>query len=174
MRQRLSFIALLFVPAAAHGQYYGGYGYSYHSSTLEEGVQRGAADIVRSYGLANLLSSQGAKEFEAARSQYLDNEYKATTNYFEVRRYSAEQRRANDTRPLSMEQWSNTSGWPSNRHPNNSRPRSSIRLPAASTGPLRCENLSTTPSAAISNGFFKTERPAMPPMAKSRRLARRS
>jgi hypothetical protein len=100
------FFAVLLVPAAAQGQYYGGwYSGPHHSSTLEEGVERGAADIVRSYGMASLLSSQGAKEFEAARSQYLDNEYKATTNYWELRRYVAEQRRALFMRPLSMEQY---------------------------------------------------------------------
>src|SRR5205823_12160741 len=77
----------------------------HHSSTLEEGIERGAADIVRSYGMASLLNSQGAKEFEAARSQYLDNQYKATTNYWELRRYVAEQRRSFFMHPLSMDQY---------------------------------------------------------------------
>ena len=62
MTARILLLLPLFIPAVVQGQYYGGYGY--HSSTLEEGVQRGAADLVRSYGMANLLNSQAAQQFE--------------------------------------------------------------------------------------------------------------
>jgi hypothetical protein len=63
-------------------------GYSYHASTAEEGIQRGFADVVRSQGMANLYNAQAATEVEKARSAYLDNQYKATQTYFEMRRYN--------------------------------------------------------------------------------------
>src|SRR5262245_16429695 len=68
---RLAAILLLLVPS---GVVFGQWGYSYHSSTLEEGVQRGFADVVRSQGMANLYNAQAAGQFESARSQYLDNQ----------------------------------------------------------------------------------------------------
>src|SRR5207237_8747656 len=58
-----------------------------------------------SCGIVHLQNSQPAQQFERVRIQYLDNLCRATHNYFELRRYSAEQRRAMDTRPLSMDQY---------------------------------------------------------------------
>src|SRR5262245_21051469 len=81
------------------------WGYDYHSSTLEEGVQRGFADVVRSQGMANLYNAQAATEAQKARSSYLDNQYKATQTYFEMRRYNTEARRAERSSPLSTEQY---------------------------------------------------------------------
>src|SRR5438874_11612924 len=101
MTSRISLCVLFFIPGGVQAQY----DYGYHSSTLEEGVQRGAADIVRSYGRASVVRSKGAEEFEAGRSQYHDNEYKATTNYCELRRYVAKQRRSLFMHPLSMDQY---------------------------------------------------------------------
>jgi hypothetical protein len=96
-------------PSLAGAQYYGGPGGSWFqptfSSTLEEGVQRGYADIVRSRGMANLMNSQAAKEYELARREYLDNRLKATQTYFEMRRYNQEARAAERSSPLSMEQY---------------------------------------------------------------------
>jgi hypothetical protein len=91
------------VPAAALQAQWGDYGY--HSSTLEEGVQRGYADVVRSYGMANLLNSKAATEFEQARKSYIENQMRATQTYFEMRRYNTEARRAARSTPLSMEQY---------------------------------------------------------------------
>jgi len=79
--------------------------YSYHASTLEEGVQRGFADVVRSQGKANLYNAQALTEAQKARSAYLDNQYKATQTYFEMRRYNTEARRSERSSPLSTEQY---------------------------------------------------------------------
>jgi hypothetical protein len=68
-------------------------------------VQRGYADVVRSYGMANLLNSQAMNQVEQARKQYIENQVKATQAYFELRRYVAEARHAEQPMPLSMEQY---------------------------------------------------------------------
>jgi len=102
---RFAALLLVLVPGvAAHAQYYGGY-YGNFSSTLEEGVQRGYADVVRSYGMANLLNSQAMNNVEQARKQYIENQVKATQAYFELRRYTAEARHAERPMPLSLEQY---------------------------------------------------------------------
>jgi hypothetical protein len=109
---RLAIICIVLAPAAAaQGQvfdnyfdgYGGGYGYSYHSSTAEEGIQRGYADIVRSQGMANLLNSKAAKEWEQARKDYIDNRLRATQTYFEMRRVNEDYRASQRSSPLSME-----------------------------------------------------------------------
>lgn len=103
-----SLLFFLVLATRAQGQYYDGYGtgaYSYHASTAEEGVQRGYADIVRSQGMANLLNSQAAKEWEGARKEYIDNRLRATQTYFEMRRVNAEYQNANRPSPLSMESY---------------------------------------------------------------------
>jgi hypothetical protein len=101
--------AAMACPVPVHAQYYGGPGGSWYqpsySSTLEEGAQRGYADIVRSRGMANLMNSQAAKEYELARREYLDNRLKATQTYFEMRRYNQEARAAERSSPLSTEQY---------------------------------------------------------------------
>jgi hypothetical protein len=98
---RLALILVMLVPSGVFAQW----GYSYHSSTLEEGIQRGFADVVRSQGMANLYNAQAASQFQQARSQYIDNQYKATQTYFEMRRYNTEARRAERSAPLSTEQY---------------------------------------------------------------------
>ena len=104
MSLRLIAIALLLIPVVSlFAQWDSGNGY--HSSTLEEGVQHGFADIVRSQGMANLYTAQAATEAQKARSAYLDNQYKATQTYFEMRRYNTEARRAERSPPLSTEQY---------------------------------------------------------------------
>ncbi len=65
-----------------------------HSSTLEEGVQRGRADLVRSAGMYNVMTSEAAKNWEDARSKYFDNRMKWTKTYFEMRQYNREYRAA--------------------------------------------------------------------------------
>lgn len=76
-----------------------------HSSTLEEGVQRGFADVIRSRGLASVLSSEAAINYQRAYRDALDNELRATQVYFEKRRYNQDYRHANRSRPLSLEQY---------------------------------------------------------------------
>jgi len=101
---RIAAVLLVVLPVATtQGQWWGNYGY--HSSTLEEGVQRGYADVVRSYGMANLLNSQAAVQFEQARKQYIENQLSATQTYFEMRRYNTEARRAERGTPLSTEEY---------------------------------------------------------------------
>jgi hypothetical protein len=90
--------------AAANAQWFGDSTQPY-SSTLEEGVQRGYADVVRSYGMANLLNSQAANQIEQARKAYIENQLRATQTYFEMRRYNTEARRAARSTPLSLEQY---------------------------------------------------------------------
>jgi hypothetical protein len=100
-------IAVLLAAALAppaSGQYFGDSGQTF-SSTAEEGIQRGYADVVRSYGMANLLNSQAANQMEQARKAYIENRLKATQTYFEMRRYNEESRRALRSTPLSMEQY---------------------------------------------------------------------
>jgi hypothetical protein len=82
-----------------------GYGWQRHSSTLEEGIQRGYGDVVRSYGMANLLNSEAAKSYEQARRDYIDNRLKATQAYFEMRSYNDSYRRNQRSAPLTMEQY---------------------------------------------------------------------
>src|SRR5262245_33374111 len=104
VKSRVAALLLIALPlATAQAQWYGDAGY--HSSTLEEGVQHGYADVVRSYGMANLLNSQAANQFEQARKQYIENQLGATQTYFEMRRYNTEARRAERGTPLSTEQY---------------------------------------------------------------------
>ncbi len=69
-------------------------GNSYHASTYEEGVQRGAADVVRSAGMANLMNSKAAINYQEASSAQMDNRLKWTKTYFEMRRYNKDYREA--------------------------------------------------------------------------------
>lgn len=98
-------LILVSMPSGGLFAQWGYGGYSYHSSTLEEGVQHGFADVVRSQGMANLYNAQALTESQKARSAYLDNQYKATQTYFEMRRYNTEARRAERAAPLSTEQY---------------------------------------------------------------------
>ena len=115
----LSFVALAFTAAQADPPYdrayvpggyvpggYGPAGYvPRHSSTLEEGIQRGYGDVVRSYGMANLLNSEAAKNYEQARRDYIENRLRATQAYFETRSYNDTYRRNQRSAPLSMDQY---------------------------------------------------------------------
>ena len=103
MSTRFALSLLVLTLAATASAQYGGWGS--HSSTLEEGVQHGAADLVRSRGMANLSNAQAATQFEQGRSQYIENNLKATQTYFEMKRVNDEYRRSKDTSPLSMEQY---------------------------------------------------------------------
>jgi hypothetical protein len=100
---RLLFACCVLVPLAAQAQGYGDW-YPTFSSTVEEGSQRGYADIVRSYGMASLLDAQAANQFEQARKQYIENQLKAVQTYVEARRVNAEYRFAT-RKPLPLEEY---------------------------------------------------------------------
>src|SRR5690349_12415551 len=70
---------------SAPAYYPGNYGYGYHSSTLEEGVQRGYASVVSAQGQANYLNGQAAVYFQEARNRAIENDELATTTYFRTR-----------------------------------------------------------------------------------------
>jgi hypothetical protein len=101
---RLTALVIAALPAVAQAQGFGDSMMPY-SSTLEEGAQRGYADVVRSYGMANLLNSQAANQIEQTRKAYIENHLRATQTYFEMRRYNTESRRAERGTPLSLEQY---------------------------------------------------------------------
>lgn len=72
---------------------YGGGGYR-HASTAAEGFQRGMADVVRSTGAYNLMTSEAMINVETARQQYISNRLYGTQTYFEMRRLNKEARAA--------------------------------------------------------------------------------
>lgn len=105
MNVRLVLLALVLaaaIPGVAHAQYgypqypgpyapsYSGYGYYHHASTLEEGMSNGYANIVQSWGVANLLHSQAARNYQEAYSRDLDNRVKAAATYVQVKRMKRE------------------------------------------------------------------------------------
>lgn len=65
-----------------------------HASTYEEGVQRGAADLVRAAGEFNYNTALSAFHAQTAVSKYLDNQIKRTQTYFEKRRINRQARDA--------------------------------------------------------------------------------
>jgi len=101
---RFTFACLVLVPFVAQGQYFGDSAQTF-SSTVEEGAQRGYADIVRSYGMASLLNSQAMNQVELARKQYIENQMRAVQTYVDAHRYNTEYRRSIRSTPLSLEQY---------------------------------------------------------------------
>jgi len=90
-------------PGFAPGYGYGGYGYGYHSSTFEEGVLRGAADLTRAYGEANYYNSLAAINLQQARAQALANRQQRIQDYFHEREVNRAARKAAQPKPLSQE-----------------------------------------------------------------------
>ena len=73
-----------------------------YASTAGQAADYGMAQVIRSQGYANLQNSEAAKNYEDARSKYLDNRLKGTKTYFEMRRYNKEYRQAEEgPRPTS-------------------------------------------------------------------------
>lgn len=72
----------LLVSGAAEAQYWGPY---YHSSTYAEGVQRGAADVIRSAGQYNVQTSQAAKNWTDVESRMYENRVKAAQSFVEMK-----------------------------------------------------------------------------------------
>ncbi len=77
-----------------YGGWGGGWGGGYHSSTAEEGIQRGRADVVRSQGMKNLMDSEAVKNIEDARAKNINNRVQWTKAYFEMKRTNKEYRDA--------------------------------------------------------------------------------
>jgi hypothetical protein len=63
-----------------------------HASTLEEGMFRGGADLMRSVGEANYNNALAAIHGQEAYNAYLDNRLKAATTYFDLRQINRERR----------------------------------------------------------------------------------
>jgi hypothetical protein len=93
-----------FLPLATQAQYFGDSSQTF-SSTVEEGAQRGYADVVRSYGMASLLNAQAVNQIEQARKQYIENQMRAVQTYIDAHRLNTEYRNAARPRPLSLEQY---------------------------------------------------------------------
>lgn len=63
-----------------------------HASTLEEGILRGGADLLRGIGEMNYNNSAASILNQEAYSRYLDNRLKATATYFDQRKLNREAR----------------------------------------------------------------------------------
>ncbi len=111
----LAACSVLFLGTAAFGQSEvpavaypypvgGGWGNWGRASTVQEGAARGAADMIRAAGENNLLNSQAAQNYEAARSQNLDNRVKYAETFYAKRRMNEEYREAKKTPPPTAEQ----------------------------------------------------------------------
>jgi hypothetical protein len=101
---RLTFALAIVLPLAANAQYFGDSTQTF-SSTVEEGSQRGYADVVRSYGMTTLLNAQAVNQIEQARKQYIENQMRAAQVYVDANRYMQEYRRSSRPAPLSLEQY---------------------------------------------------------------------
>ena len=65
-------------PAASPGYVGGGWGIHHHSSTFEEGLYRGQADVNRSIGDANYMNSLARINNNEAYSRWLANQVQRT------------------------------------------------------------------------------------------------
>ena len=82
-----------FGPWVFDGGAYGGY-YPFHAATAAESYARGRAEIIRSQGEFNRLTSEAAINAEAARAQAITNAQDAVEAYFNIRRQAREYRQA--------------------------------------------------------------------------------
>jgi hypothetical protein len=81
--------------SAANAQYdYGGGSPYYGGATVYSAGAHGFADIVRSAGAYNLMTSEAYKNMQDARKKHIDNCLHSTQVYFEMRRINDEYRRA--------------------------------------------------------------------------------
>jgi hypothetical protein len=108
MKQKLfwTIVALLATAGSqASAQWGGGWGAGFYgSTTIQEGVQRGFADVVRSQGMANLYNSEAAINAETAYSKDLVNQRDYVQMYFDTRRMNDEYRAAERGKPATSEQ----------------------------------------------------------------------
>lgn len=73
-------------PVASPPMYYD------HASTWEEGVMRGAADVLRGAGEMHYNNSLAAINVQEAYSRFLDNRLQAASTYFDLRKLNREAR----------------------------------------------------------------------------------
>ncbi len=73
------------------GYGYGGYGYG-AGSTAAGSFLAGSAMLTRAAGQYNLYTSMGAKNYQQAYSQWIDNQKKREQTYFDMRRMNASYR----------------------------------------------------------------------------------
>jgi hypothetical protein len=92
------------LPLAANAQSLGDTTPTY-SSTLEEGMAHGYADVVRAYGMTTLLDAQAVNQLALARRQAIENQMRAAQVYVDGNRYMQEFRRSQRPAPLSLEQY---------------------------------------------------------------------
>jgi hypothetical protein len=88
-----------FSAASAQPGWWGGYGHGYHppyygGGSTEGAWRHGFADIVRSAGAYNLMTSEALVNVEEARKKNIENRLQWTQTYFEMRRINDEYRRA--------------------------------------------------------------------------------
>jgi hypothetical protein len=94
---RRSLGAIVFVlglTGLARAQYYDGY----HSSTAAEGAAHGMADMARSAGAYNVLTSQAALNMTQVEREQMDNRLHYTQTYLAIKR-EGEQYRAEHKKP---------------------------------------------------------------------------
>ena len=87
----ISFLLMAAAGETANAQYAD---VSYHASTAAEGAARGMSDMIQSAGAANLMNSEAAKNYEAARKQNIENRLTWTNTYWEMKRVNKEYRDA--------------------------------------------------------------------------------
>jgi hypothetical protein len=81
--------------ASAQPGAYNGYFPGYvQTSTAAQGAAYGRSAVIRSQGQYVLDATQAASQFQTARSQEIDNRYKSTQAYFDLKRINAENRAA--------------------------------------------------------------------------------
>lgn len=82
------------LPAGAIGEdaRRGGWGLNHHSSTFEEGVAHGNADVVRSTGECRYLHSVAMCNLQEAHELALENRKKAVETYFALARINRDER----------------------------------------------------------------------------------
>ena len=123
MRYSLFFgVGLALITAVSQAQIIDG-----RASTVEEGWQRGHADISRARGDANLSNSQAASNLQDAYSKAINNSVDAVSAYWERRNINEQQRASrrrerrsytkyrNQLHPLTAEDFDRTTGtinWP--------------------------------------------------------------
>ena len=81
-----------------------GWGGGYYSSTAQEGASRGLADLVRAQGQNALLNSAAARNWVEAENREMDNRYKWTETYFQMRSYNRASRNAERLPRMTEEQ----------------------------------------------------------------------
>ncbi len=84
-------ISSTYAQPGAYNGYFPGY---YSASTAAEGFQNGRSNVIRAQGQYLLDSSVAASQFEDARAKDIENRYKTTQAYFDLRRMNREGRAA--------------------------------------------------------------------------------